>query len=75
MMTGKMHGSLALRLPSGKGGGEEYGLNVILGMELRFPENESDYLIYGIDEKWVYGHPWINRMDHQTFSIPTAGKC
>ncbi len=25
-------------------------LNVILGMEIRFPENDNDYLIYGIDE-------------------------
>ncbi len=57
-----------------KAAGEEYGLNVILGMELRFPENESDYLIYGIDEKWVYGHPWINRMDHQTFFDTYGGE-
>ncbi|MCQ2443517.1 MAG: PHP domain-containing protein [Oscillospiraceae bacterium] len=56
-----------------KEAGEKCGLEVILGMELRFPENESDYLIYGIDEKWVYDHPFIDRMDHQSF-FDTYGK-
>ena len=50
-----------------KEAGEKCGLEVILGMELRFAENESDYLIYGIDEQWVYDHPWIDRMDHKSF--------
>lgn len=33
--------------------GENYGINIILGMELRFPENVNDYLIFGIDEQDV----------------------
>lgn len=29
--------------------GEKYGINVILGCEIRFPENANDYLLFGID--------------------------
>ena len=47
--------------------GERLGMDVILGAELRFPENNSDYLIYGIDEDWLYAHPYICRMDHKAF--------
>ena len=31
--------------------GNKNGLKVYLGMEIRFPENCNDYLIYGIEEK------------------------
>ena len=31
--------------------GDEVGFDVILGAELRFPENDNDYLVYGIDEQ------------------------
>ena len=31
--------------------GEKKGINVILGMEIRFTENYNDYLVYGIEEK------------------------
>lgn len=30
--------------------GIKYGLNVILGCEIRFTENNNDYLLFGIDE-------------------------
>ena len=50
-----------------KEAGEALGMDVIFGVELRFPENDSDYLIYGIDEQWLYDNPWITRMDHQSF--------
>ncbi len=33
-----------------KKAGKKYGINVILGAELRFMENHNDYLVYGIDE-------------------------
>ena len=33
-----------------KARGDELGFDVILGAELRFPENDNDYLVYGIDE-------------------------
>ncbi len=33
-----------------KKAGEKYGINVILGAEIRFEENHNDYLVYGIDQ-------------------------
>lgn len=35
--------------------GEKYGVKIILGLEMRFGlENTNDYLIYGIDEDFIY---------------------
>ena len=50
-----------------KAEGERLGMDIIFGVELRFPENNSDYLIYGIDEEWLYNHPYICQMDHRSF--------
>lgn len=50
-----------------KATGEALGMDIIFGVELRFPENDSDYLIYGIDPQWLFDHPWITKMDHQSF--------
>ena len=50
-----------------KAEGERLGMDVIFGVELRFPENESDYLIFGIDEEWLYSNPYICRLDHKAF--------
>ncbi len=33
--------------------GEKMGIKVYLGMEIRFEENENDYLVYGIDEDFI----------------------
>lgn len=33
--------------------GEAMGIKVYLGMEIRFEENENDYLVYGIDEDLI----------------------
>lgn len=33
--------------------GDEIGLKVILGAEIRFTENDNDYLIYGVDRKMM----------------------
>lgn len=37
--------------------GEGVGIKVYLGMEIRFKENENDYLLYGIDEDFVRAIP------------------
>ncbi len=50
-----------------KKAGDELGLDVIFGIELRFPENESDYLIYGVDEAWLRANPYVCHMDHKAF--------
>ena len=36
--------------------GDRVGLNVILGMELRFTQNNNDYLVFGFDEQLLYDH-------------------
>lgn len=33
--------------------GKEYGINVILGCEIRFTENMNDYLLFGIDRNFI----------------------
>ena len=50
-----------------KARGDEVGLDVILGAELRFPENDNDYLVYGIDEQWLRSNPYICCMSAQEF--------
>lgn len=35
--------------------GEDRGLKIYLGMEIRFGENANDYLLYGIDEDFIRG--------------------
>ncbi|MDL2235685.1 PHP domain-containing protein [Christensenellaceae bacterium OttesenSCG-928-L17] len=47
--------------------GDEVGLSVTLGMELRFLENDNDYLVYGIDEAWLRAHPYPYRMGPEAF--------
>ena len=47
--------------------GDEIGLTVALGVELRFPENDSDYLLYGVDEAFLRANPYLYRTDHKSF--------
>ncbi len=46
---------------------KKYDMDVILGAELRFPENNNDYLVYGIDEAWLRDNPYMTELDHQAF--------
>lgn len=32
---------------------------VLLGMEIRFPHDENDFLVYGFEEEFLREHPWI----------------
>lgn len=41
--------------------------DVILGAEIRFPENNNDYLLYGLTEEFLYSNPYINRLSLQEF--------
>ncbi len=36
--------------------GNKIGFTVILGLEIRFTENANDYLVYGMDEDFLYEH-------------------
>lgn len=47
--------------------GNKIGFTVALGIELRFPENESDYLLYGVDEAFLRANPYLHRTDHASF--------
>ncbi len=47
--------------------GDEIGFTVALGIELRFPESESDYLLYGVDEAFLRANPYLHRTDHASF--------
>lgn len=43
-------------------------LAVLLGMELRFDENENDYLVYGITPEFLLAHPQMMEMTPASFS-------
>ena len=40
---------------------------MLLGAELRFPENDNDYLVYGIDEAWLRSNPYVCCMSAREF--------
>ena len=50
-----------------KSAGEKAGLDIILGMEIRFPENTNDYLVYGISEDDVRTCADFLASDYKTF--------
>lgn len=43
-------------------------LNIILGMEISFYENDNDYLVYGVDEKFLRRHPNMMEMGIRKFA-------
>ncbi|MBQ3086111.1 MAG: PHP domain-containing protein [Clostridia bacterium] len=47
---------------------ESESFHVLLGAEICFPENENDYLLFGITEDFLYTHPYINRLTLSEFS-------
>lgn len=46
---------------------KKYGIKVILGMEIRFPENCNDYLIFGIDENDINTLFDLSHTNYKTF--------
>ena len=46
---------------------ETENFSVMLGIELRFPESENDYLVYGVDEQFLYDHEDIIYMTPKEF--------
>ena len=51
----------------GKEYAEKKDFNVILGIEIRFPQDTNDYLIYGVDEDDVYKALDYIFTDYETF--------
>jgi len=50
-----------------KKAGDALGLDVIFGIELRFTDNDNDFLVFGVDEAWVRANPFVCRMTHAEF--------
>lgn len=47
--------------------GKYYGIQIYLGMEIRFLENDNDYLIYGITEEILRTYPYIYQKSLKEF--------
>lgn len=47
--------------------GKKLGLEIILGMEIRFLENANDYLVYGIDEKFLRDNKELYKLSLREF--------
>ncbi|MDR1801775.1 MAG: PHP domain-containing protein [Lachnospiraceae bacterium] len=50
-----------------KAEGEKLGLDVILGLEIRFEPSLNDYLIYGVDEEFLLNNPYLYRSTIKDF--------
>ena len=51
-----------------KAAGDRLGLDVILGVELRFPADTSDFLLYGADEEFLRANPFLFNTNLKRFS-------
>ena len=50
-----------------KKAGEELGVRIYLGLEIRFPENDNDYLLFGLEEGFLDRHPWAYETTPEKF--------
>jgi predicted metal-dependent phosphoesterase TrpH len=41
--------------------------DVVLGIELRYPQSENDFLIFGVDEEFLRAHPYFYRSSPEDF--------
>lgn len=54
--------------------GKKVGLNIILGIELRFEEHSNDYLVYGVDEQFLKQNPNLPALGLAGFKDFIKGK-
>lgn len=54
--------------------GEELGMNIILGIELRFLNNINDYLVYGLTPESLKEYPRLYKLGIKEFSKFAADK-
>ncbi len=47
--------------------GDSLGMVILMGLELRFDGTINDYLVYGVDESFLYDSPLLNQMDLKSF--------
>ncbi len=57
-----------------KAKGEKLGLKILLGIELRFDISPNDYLVYGMDEEFLYNNPELYKMVPSDFYAFKKGK-
>ena len=50
-----------------KSKGGKLGLEILLGIELRFDQGPNDYLVYGMDENFLYNNPELYKMTPSEF--------
>ena len=43
-------------------------LTILLGCEIRFPENDNDYLVFGLTEELLRKYPNMHLMNYKTFA-------
>lgn len=53
--------------------GQKLGLDIFHGMEIRFREDPNDYLVYGINEKFLREHKKLHNLTLQQFRELTSG--
>ena len=47
--------------------GKKLGMEILLGMEIRFDNVNSDFLVYGIDEDFLRANPHLNQLNPREF--------
>jgi len=57
-----------------KARGDELGLDVVLGLEIRFPGSYCDYLMYGLDEAFLRGNPYLYKLGLRKLFRQHGGK-
>jgi hypothetical protein len=50
-----------------KAAGEQLGMTILMGLELRFDGTINDYLVYGVDEAFLYNSPLLNTLNLDSF--------
>lgn len=50
-----------------KAAGEELGMTILMGLELRFDGTINDYLVYGVNEDFLYNSPLLNTLNLNSF--------
>ncbi len=50
------------------------GINILLGIELRFNNHANDFLVYGIDEEFLYNNPELYKLTPAEFTELKNGK-
>ena len=42
---------------------DKFNIKIYLGMEIRFLDSNNDFLVYGIDEEFLFNNPWLYMKD------------